>query len=121
MDAFTRAYIEAALLSTNDESTPQGGEPLDKNYGVKDIAKDTLQQIVADCKKFQAENRLLIKDENCRYKRCTVEEYAGHDFWLTRNHHGCGFWDGDWQEEVGLALTAASVPAVQGSELVCRR
>ena len=20
-------------------------------------------------------------------------EYAGHDFWLTRNHHGAGFWD----------------------------
>ena len=21
---------------------------------------------------------------------------AGHDFWLTRNGHGAGFWDGDW-------------------------
>jgi hypothetical protein len=20
-------------------------------------------------------------------------ERAGHDFWLTRNHHGAGFWD----------------------------
>lgn len=20
------------------------------------------------------------------------------DFWLTRNGHGCGFWDGDWPE-----------------------
>ena len=103
INAFTRAYIEAALWSTNDESTPQGGEPLDKNFGMKDIAPDTLQQIVADCKRFQEENGLLIKDENCLYKRCAVEEYAGHDFWLTRNHHGCGFWDGDWQQEVGLA------------------
>ena len=23
---------------------------------------------------------------------------AGHDFWLTRNGHGAGFWDGDWSE-----------------------
>lgn len=23
---------------------------------------------------------------------------AGHDFWLTRNGHGAGFWDGDWEE-----------------------
>jgi hypothetical protein len=22
----------------------------------------------------------------------------GHDFWLTRNHHGAGFWDGDWSD-----------------------
>jgi hypothetical protein len=23
----------------------------------------------------------------------TGEERAGHDFWLTRNGHGAGFWD----------------------------
>lgn len=25
--------------------------------------------------------------------RYTDEELAGHDFWLTRNGHGAGFWD----------------------------
>jgi hypothetical protein len=29
---------------------------------------------------------------------------AGHDFQLTRNGHGAGFWDGDWEH--GDALTA---------------
>lgn len=29
----------------------------------------------------------------------------GHDFWLTRNGHGAGFWDGDWGEENGKVLT----------------
>ena len=33
---------------------------------------------------------------------------AGHDFWLTRNGHGCGFWDGDWPELIGEKLTEAS-------------
>ena len=28
--------------------------------------------------------------------RWTIEEQAGHDFWLTRNRHGAGFWNGDW-------------------------
>ena len=42
-------------------------------------------------------------------------ERAGHDFWLTRNGHGAGFWDGDWSEdymgtEVGELLTEASRP-----------
>jgi hypothetical protein len=33
---------------------------------------------------------------------------AGHDFWLTRNGHGAGFWDGEWYKEVGERLTKAS-------------
>ena len=28
-----------------------------------------------------------------------------HDFALTRNHHGAGFWDGDWAEPWGKILT----------------
>lgn len=41
------------------------------------------------------------------------EEQAGHDFWLTRNHHGAGFWDrnlgecGEW-----LTNMAVSFPEV---------
>lgn len=31
--------------------------------------------------------------------------YAAHDFILTRNHHGAGFWDGDWAEPWGERLT----------------
>jgi len=31
-----------------------------------------------------------------------------HDFWLTRNRHGAGFWDGDYPEELGKKLTEAS-------------
>ncbi len=33
-------------------------------------------------------------------------ERVGHDFWLTRQGHGAGFWDGDWPEEIGEKLTA---------------
>ena len=28
-----------------------------------------------------------------------------YDFWLTRNRHGAGFWDGDYEEGVGKVLT----------------
>ena len=38
LDAFTNAYIETMLWSTNDESDEKGGEPLDTNYGPTDIA-----------------------------------------------------------------------------------
>lgn len=33
---------------------------------------------------------------------------AGHDFWLTQNGHGAGFWDGNWPEPYAAQLTTAS-------------
>jgi hypothetical protein len=33
-------------------------------------------------------------------------DYAAHDFILTRNGHGAGFWDGGWHEPWGRRLTA---------------
>lgn len=102
MDTFTKSYIECALWSTNDESDPSGGEPLDSNYSVDDIDPDTLAKMVADCERFQAENA----EDIATYPegRWTPEEMAGCDFWLTRNGHGAGFWDGDWPEESGNRL-----------------
>lgn len=100
MDEFTQAYITAALWSSNDESTPQGGEPLDANYTAADLAPETLAQIFQDCKAFQDAHAADIADDL---------ELAGHDFLLTRNFHGCGFWEpGDWPDEIGERLTVAA-------------
>ncbi len=79
MDKFLEAYIAAALWSTTDESPPEGGDPLDKNYGPEDLAPQTLEAMKADCSRFQVENAQDIDGR---------EEQAGHDFWLTRNFHG---------------------------------
>ncbi len=82
MDTFTLAYIEAALWSSMDDADDRGGEPLDANYSLADIAPDTLAKIEADCRAFQRDNADDIG---------TDFERAGHDFWLTRNHHGPAF------------------------------
>lgn len=105
MDKFTSAYIETALWVTNDESDPSGGVPLDDNYGEGDIDPTTLEGMVADCKRFQEEN----SEDIATYPggEFTPDEMAGHDFWLTRNGHGCGFWDGDWPEDSGKRLDDA--------------
>jgi len=105
-DAFTQAYFEAALWSTNDQSDEQGGEPLDRNYGIDDFDPATRDKMIADCADFQERFGDLIRDDDPagRYDRW---ELAGHDFWLTRNRHGAGFWDGDWPKN-GDALTSAS-------------
>ena len=41
---------------------------------------------------------------------------AAHDFVLTRNHHGAGFWDGGWQQPWGEKLTTL---AHQYGEINC--
>lgn len=33
---------------------------------------------------------------------------VAHDFIMTRNGHGCGFWDGDWAEPWATILTDLS-------------
>ena len=101
MDAFTRQYIITALWSSTDNSNAQGGEPFDANYGLDDIAPETLASIKDDCEAFQRDHAEDIAGD---------VERAGHDFWLTRNHHGAGFWDGDWEDEVGQRLTEACRP-----------
>jgi len=99
LDDFTRAYIECALWSTSDESTPEGGDPLDDNFSAGNLAPECLETIISDCNRFQEENATDIQGHAGR---------AGHDFWLTRNGHGAGFWDGDWPEDIGERLTTAS-------------
>jgi hypothetical protein len=97
MDTFTEAYIVAALWS----SIGDDDEPLDKKYSIRDISPETLQKIKKDCAKFQAENAADIASNLAE---------AGHDFWLTRNNHGCGFWDGDWENGEKLTEAANAFP-----------
>ena len=107
MNPFAQSYTEAAIWSSIDDE----GEPLDRNYSPEDMAPETIARIIADCATFEADNHTLFTEENClRYgPDCTTPtERAGHDFWLTRNGHGAGFWDGDWKEPAASVLTAAA-------------
>ena len=117
VDDFTRAYIECALWSENDESTPAGGVPFDQNYSIEDIAPETIGAMIADCQRFQVEQSALLKTayaprwaEDSTGKEYRKEDYtpsqAGHDFWLSRNGHGAGFFDRGLGE-AGEALQAA--------------
>ena len=108
IDPFTRAYIEAALWSSTDNADDSGGEPLDANYTAEDIAPETLAQMIKDCKAFQAAHADLFTGCKRSSPEYTNEERSGHDFWLTRERHGAGFWDGDWPEPAATVLTDAA-------------
>jgi hypothetical protein len=108
MDKFTTAYIECALWSSSEyDEEGNNGTPLDDWATVDDLAPETLAEMEADCRAFQAECSELLTAENC-LTRGDWEERAGHDFWLTRCGHGAGFWDGDWSEPAGRKLTEAA-------------
>lgn len=100
---FIRAYIDTLLWSTSDDD----GDPLEDTYGITDIAPDALAKIADDCGRFLAEveSSGIDLDESLLVDRDPVE-FAAFHFWLTRNGHGDGFWDGDWSESAEKRLTA---------------
>lgn len=86
LNRFFDAYVECALWSSTDESTESGGYPMDDNYGPDDIAPETLEEMRRECADFIDLAEMETRDN-------WTAEQAGHDFWLTRNGHGAGFWD----------------------------
>lgn len=109
MDKFTEAYIECALWSSMDNRPNEPIEPLDKNFTVNALTAETRKKMIHDCVEFQLRAGDLIRDSNVSHHAglpASVETRAGHDFWLTRNGHGAGFWDGDWLEPAASELTA---------------
>ena len=110
-DPFTRGYLACALWSSHDESTPEGGEPFDRKYSESDFAASALRQAFDECQAFQEANEpmLAIYRQTCTGGDGNPYETAGHDFWLTRNRHGAGFWDRDAvPEDAQTALTNAA-------------
>jgi hypothetical protein len=95
---FQLAYVVAMLWSTNDESDEQGGDPLDANYDYGDLSPEALETVIKDCETFQtlAKPWLTFAGDDSQ---------NGHDLWLTRNGHGCGFWDRGYSKPVSDKLS----------------
>ena len=101
---FVEAYKEAALWSSTDDD---GLALYHDKYADYTWSKDAKKRIDDDCMKFF----------NMAYPIIYVNvSLAGRDFWLTRNGHGAGFWEGEWAypsldfdiENCGDFLTAAA-------------
>ena len=93
LDDFTRAYLEAAEWSGLDEED-MAALAVDPTWDAASI-----ERAVADCTAFRGAAADLLDGIDAGQ--------AGHDFWLTRNRHGTGFWDRELGA-VGDALTVAA-------------
>jgi hypothetical protein len=128
IDDFTLAYIKVALWSSTDNADDSGGEPLDDNYTPDDIHPDTLRAMADDCRQFRdlewtwnmpkapegmtgrkakVSDILAAIPDHLRRGHWSADARNGHDFWLTRNHHGAGFWDRGYGK-LGEILTDAA-------------
>lgn len=108
-DAFTKGYIECALWCgvmayKHDEDCPcdQDGTAEDCTcdaelvsstdagcdaFDDSDLSDDARKQLTDDAHEFYAASAADLAASTLTMER------AGHDFWLTRNRHGAGFWD----------------------------
>ncbi len=98
LDTFASAYVNALLFLSPDGDLYQG-------HSIGMIDADTLKQCAVDCAAFQrlhADDLARADDEFGR-----GESYSGHDFALSRNGHGSGFFDRD-MGPLGDRLQAAA-------------
>jgi len=85
-------------------STSDTGNYLDEdNYTVEDVSLQLMIDSLDDVKAFLPKALVLLEAHN----NDMDYEQLGHDFWLTRNSHGDGFWDRDLGE-LGDQLTELS-------------
>ncbi|AUQ95962.1 hypothetical protein PhaeoP66_03220 [Phaeobacter inhibens] len=76
---FTESYIEAMYWAdTGEEGQPNSDAVLSAALQITTLA---------DCIAFWSRNACCINATKASPSQ------AGHDFWLTRNGHGAGFWD----------------------------
>ena len=102
-----RCYCESALWSSLDNN----GQPLNELFSPSDMEECCLNRMLNDCRKFLEDQRVTIMaayDQGWFETTDKAFQQAGHDFWLTRNGHGCGFWDGGWPDRVGEILARAA-------------
>lgn len=78
IEAFLNAYLECALWADAAELDTE-------DYTIEDFAPEALEAAHEDCTAFITENAEDLRGLDA--------EHAGHDFWLTRNGHGAGYWD----------------------------
>ena len=99
------SYLAAALWSSMDDK----GIELDSRFSIGDFAPEALARAKKDVAFFMKKAGKLIAEQDLG----TV----GHDLWLTRNHHGAGFWDRDsYSKETGQKLS--DIASSMGEQIV---
>jgi hypothetical protein len=101
---FVAAYLDVALWSScigSGHADPEDLSLQAAGYEIDDIEPVSKRRMIRDCLNFIANNSLWLA-------KAGTPEQNGHDYWLTRERHGAGFWDRGYPAAVGKALTDAA-------------
>lgn len=108
LSPFIIAYIDAALWSSSCNETENDDTPLSDRYSMADIDSLSMDRIVKECEDFIGQ----CKPEDLELQR---DDQNGHDFWLSRNGHGAGFFDrglgdaGDRLQEIARGMGESDI------------
>ena len=86
LDTFTQSYIECLFWVHHENNIS--------------LSESEYEQIEKDCESFQKKAEKYLKGLD--------EEQSGHDFYLTRNGHGSGFWDRGYDKTIADELCRIS-------------
>lgn len=85
MNKILASYLTTALWS----STQDNGKPFDDGFSIENFSPESVKSAEKEINDFLS----LLESENILWEEEITESSFGHDFWLTRNRHGAGFWD----------------------------
>jgi hypothetical protein len=94
--------IETALWSSLALGSSSEDSHFDSlGFTIYDLTPEAHARLMSECEQF------------CRKALAAgipIHDFEDwqHDFWLTRNGHGAGFWDGDYEKNIGQKLTDIS-------------
>lgn len=96
LDSFTRGYITCLLFTTNEDEFPEycySGEFGICDEDIERFSIESLNKIKQDCLDFQEKHAILLKQAGS-------DEENGIDLAYSRNGHGTGYFDRDYDEEI---------------------
>jgi hypothetical protein len=86
LQTFTMSYLGTAEWCDIDSDKKHTGFTMATIAAAKIDCAEFIKLVQAEFTESEATAILTRKGQDVAYT-------AAHDFWLTRNHHGAGFWD----------------------------
>jgi hypothetical protein len=102
VDAMARGYLECQLWAQRDYDRDDDGDTmLNENYSTDDIDPDYVESVRDELADLVVAHPLAVRmfiratagSDTHTTRRYDANGSFGHDFYLTREHHGAGFWD----------------------------
>jgi len=104
LEKMTSAYLECAIWTHLDED----GNSIDHVYDIEDFEPASYDLAEHECADFIELSEFVLQDtdQTVQDELCPFD--LGRNFWLSRNGHGTGFFDGPYNADTRYKLQLAA-------------